>query len=55
MQIIANNDFSSIMNWVTGVPSTIFVDKEGNITGKPIIGADVSAYKKFVENYLNGK
>lgn len=54
-QIIANNDFSSIMNWVTGVPSTIFVDKEGNITGKPIIGADVSAYKKFVENYLNGK
>ncbi len=55
IQIIANNDFNSIMDWVTGVPTTIFVDKDGNITGKPIVGAYVEKYKKFVENYLNGE
>lgn len=55
IQIIANSDLSSIMNWVTGVPTTIFVDKDGNITGEPVVGADVRAYKNFVENYLNGK
>ena len=54
-QIIANSDFSSIMNWVTGVPTTIFVDKDGNIKGKPVVGAYVDVYKKFVEDYLNGK
>jgi Thiol-disulfide isomerase and thioredoxins len=54
-QIIANNDFNSILDWVTGVPTTLFVDKEGNITGKPVIGAYVSVYKKFVEDYLDGK
>lgn len=52
-QIIANKDFESIMKWVTGVPTTLFVDKNGNILGEPIIGADVEGYKKFVEAYLN--
>ena len=52
-QIIANKDFESIMKWVTGVPTTLFVDKNGNILGEPIIGADVEGYKKFVEEYLN--
>lgn len=54
LQIIANDDFNSIMKWVTGVPTTIFVDKEGNIVGK-IVGADVEGYKSFVEEYLNGQ
>ena len=31
------------------------IDKNGNIVGEPIIGADVDGYKKFVEDYLNGK
>lgn len=54
-QIIVNSDFSSIMNWVTGVPTTLFVDKDGNIKGEPVVGAYVDVYKRFVEDYLNGK
>ena len=54
-QIIANEDFNEIMRWVTGVPTTLFVDKEGNIVGDPIVGANVKGYKNFVEEYINGK
>ena len=53
--IIPGSEFSSLLGQVTGVPTTIFVDKDGNITGKPVVGADVSAYKKFVEDYISGK
>lgn len=52
-QIIANQDFASVMQCIIGVPTTLFVDKEGNIVGDPIIGADVDGYKQFVEDYLN--
>lgn len=55
VQIIGNQDFSSVLNWVTGVPTTLFVDKNGKIVGEPIVGADVEGYKKFVEDYLSGK
>ncbi len=54
-QIMANKDFENIINWVTGVPTTLFVDKNGNIVGEPIIDVDIDGYKKFVEDYLNGK
>lgn len=53
LQIIANQDFYPILKWITGVPTTLFVDKEGNIVGSPIVGADVEGYQKFVEDYLN--
>ncbi len=52
--IIANADFNAVMQWIVGVPTTLFVDKEGNLVGEPIIGADVDGYKTFVEEYLNG-
>ncbi len=52
-QIIANEDFAPIMNWVTGVPTTLFVDGEGNIVGEPVVGAYVEDYQAFVEEYLN--
>lgn len=52
-QIIVNQDFASVMQCIIGVPTTLFVDKEGNIIGDPIIGADVDGYKQFVEEYLN--
>lgn len=54
-QIIANADFTDILKDVFGVPTTIFVDRDGNIVGDPIIGADVDGYKKFVEEYLDGQ
>ena len=52
--IIANADFEPVMRWVVGVPTTLFVDKEGNLVGVPIVGAYVDGYKTFVEEYLNG-
>ena len=54
-QIIINKDFEDIIKGVIGVPTTLFIDKNGTIVGEPIIGADVDGYKKFVEDYLNGK
>lgn len=54
-QIIANADFDELLRWVTGVPTTFFVDKEGNIVGEPIVGANVKGYKEFVEDYIGGK
>ena len=52
-QIVANQDFADILKDVYGVPTTIFVDKDGNIVGDPIVGANVDGYKEFVEDYLN--
>lgn len=51
--IIANADFDPVMRWIVGVPTTVFVDGEGNLVGEPVIGADVDGYKAFVEEYLN--
>lgn len=53
--IVANEDFYNILSGIVGVPTTFFVDKDGYIVGSPVIGADVDAYKSFVEEYLNGQ
>lgn len=55
LNIIANADFADVLKGVVGVPTTIFVDKDGNIVGDAIVGADVDGYKAFVEEYLNGQ
>ena len=49
--LIANEDFTEFLSSVTGVPSTFFVDKDGNILGKWIEGADVDAYRERIEEY----
>ena len=36
------------------VPTTVIVDKEGNIVGEPVVGADIEAYKKIIDDYLAG-
>ena len=54
-QIIANGDFADILKGVIGVPTTLFVDKDGNLVGEPIVGAYVDGYKAFVEEYLSGQ
>lgn len=53
VNIIANDDLEEVMNGIVGFPTTFFVDREGNIVGEPVVGADVAAYKAFVEEYLN--
>lgn len=50
-----SGDFSELLEHIVGVPTTIFVDKEGNIVGDPIIGVNVEGYKNFVEEYLDGQ
>lgn len=53
LQLIANEDFAQFFETIVGVPTTYFVDKNGNIVGEPIIGAYVEGYKNFVEDYFN--
>ena len=50
--IIPNSDFSDLLSGVSAVPTTFFINKEGKIVGKPVVGAQVSKYKSFVEEYL---
>ena len=37
---------------VDAVPTTIFVDSDGNIIGEKVVGADVAKYKEQVERYI---
>ncbi|MBR0382994.1 MAG: TlpA family protein disulfide reductase [Eubacterium sp.] len=48
--IIAGDQFDSIMENLVGVPTTFFVDSEGKCLCDEVIGADVQAYKDTVEN-----
>ncbi|MBQ7784631.1 MAG: TlpA family protein disulfide reductase [Clostridia bacterium] len=51
--LIANQDFAELLYGVVGVPTTLFVDREGLLVGEPIVGANVQACKAFAEEYLN--
>lgn len=53
--LIPKGGLDSLLSGITGVPTTMFVDKNGNITGKAVIGANVEAYKEFVEDYINAE
>ncbi len=47
-----NGAFDELIGSIVGVPTTIFVDKSGNIVGDIIVGADVDRYKSFVNKYV---
>lgn len=51
--ILATGAFETFSNNIAGVPTTFFIDKEGKVIGKPVVGAKLDAYKKRVESYLN--
>lgn len=53
INIIPSAELVEYLSTVEAVPTTIFIDSEGNIVGDPIVGADVDGYKNFVESYLN--
>ena len=36
--LVPNNDLTPFLNSITSMPTTIFVDSQGNVIGKPIIG-----------------
>ncbi len=50
--LVANGDLDALLNAVSAVPTTFFMDKEGNLVGEPVVGANVQAYKDFVDSYL---
>ncbi len=45
------DDFPMLEGW----PTTFFVDKEGRIAAKPVVGADIKNYEKTVDKILEGK
>ena len=45
---------NEILDMVSGFPTTFFVDREGKILSKPIVGAKVSEYEPTVEALLKG-
>ncbi|MGN0778487.1 MAG: TlpA family protein disulfide reductase [Aristaeellaceae bacterium] len=61
----ANADFTNLMmtdelsdyldERVTGVPTTIFVNSNGELVGDIILGTNIEKYKQIVEDYLNAQ
>lgn len=49
--IIAGDSFENLLSILEGVPTTYFVDSEGNILGEPILGADPDAYRERLAQY----
>lgn len=52
LNLLASPTMANLLSDVQYVPTTFFVDGEGNMVGEPVIGAYVSQYKQFVEDYL---
>lgn len=53
--LAVTDEMRGITDELIGVPTTFFVDKEGNFAGEEIVGTDVEGYKQFVEEYLDGQ
>ena len=51
--ILYNNSLNSFLVNVMAIPTTLFIDKEANILGEPIVGAYVRAYKDRLDKLLN--
>ena len=41
--------------WVTGFPTSIFVDREGTVLGIPVIGKQVDRYEAVLDELLGGE
>ncbi|WP_276839829.1 TlpA disulfide reductase family protein [Anaerovibrio lipolyticus] len=52
VNIVPDEGIMSYLDSVDAVPTTIFVDSEGNIIGESVIGADVARYKELLKRYL---
>lgn len=48
--IIASDQFGGVFQHLIGVPTTFFVDSEGKVLCDEVIGADVDAYKRMMED-----
>ena len=43
------------LSWVEGFPTSIFVDKEGNILSMPIVGLQLKKYSSVLDSLLAGR
>lgn len=50
--LVVNQDFMPLLQEVVGVPTTFFIDAEGNILGEAIVGANPEGYKQRVDEYV---
>ena len=50
--ITDNDSVEGVLADVEAIPTTFFLDKEGKTVSKPVVGNDVEAYKKAVQDYL---
>lgn len=51
--LIITKEFDKLLEQLVGVPTTFFINKDGNIVADPIVGANVAGYKEFVEEYFH--
>lgn len=52
LNIVAGADLTPFLRGIQFVPSTFLIDRDGNIIGDMIVGAQVQKYKDAVEAYL---
>ena len=52
VNLVPNESLVQYLQTVEAVPTTFFVDSNGNFIAEPVIGADVESYKRRVEEYL---
>lgn len=51
--LILSEDLRAILSGLQFTPTTLFVNDRGELVGEPVIGANVSAYQRFAEDYLS--
>jgi len=50
---VLSKDLQGLFGSVQFTPTTVFVNRRGELVGQPIIGANVAGYQRFVEEYLS--
>ena len=52
VNILPDENLKKYLETVDAVPTTIFIDAQGNMIGEPVVGASVEMYKQRVTDYL---
>ncbi|MBE6091885.1 MAG: hypothetical protein E7201_01705 [Selenomonas ruminantium] len=55
VNLLPSEELMKYLEKVEAVPTTIFVDAEGNILGEAVVGANVPQYQERLAAFLHGK
>ena len=55
LQLKVNDDFFPLLEKIRTVPTTIFIDKSGNLIGQPVGGADAKFIRRELDYILQKK